>query len=111
MCDGVKALRDYEGHWHLDKRVPIAIILTMVGQLGMGLIVGTLMWAQIKENAKDISIMTSVQHQVIRIQSDVSHMKDNIDRMTNAVDRLTQELKENGRGTGWHEGRVKGDGK
>lgn len=111
MCDGVKALKDYEEHWHLDRRVPIAIIITMVGQLGLGLIVGTLMWAQIKENSKDIQIMTSVQHQVIRIQSDVSHMKDNIDRMATAVDKMTIELRDNGRGTGWHDGRVREDGK
>lgn len=123
MCDGVKALEkliehqnekleSYERHWHLDKRVPIALIATVTGQFIMVVVLGTLMWAQIGVNRENIHDIQEVMPQVYKMVENTQHMKEDIAEMNQNIKDLTKQLwqSNNGRGTGWHDGRVKGNG-
>jgi hypothetical protein len=124
MCDGVRALEKlieqqherlgaYERHWHLDKRVPIALIATVTGQFIMVVVLGTLMWAQIGVNRDNIQDIQKVMPEVYKMVENTQHMKEDISEMNSNLKELTKQLwqQNNGRGTGWHDGRVKGDGK
>ena len=97
MCDGVKELQQYEQQWHLDKRVPIAIIITLIGQVGLGLIVGTLMWAQINVNTRDILDLKMVMPHVYRMVENTDNMAEDINELKGVVKDLAEKLREQAR--------------
>lgn len=123
MCDGVKALENlikqaadvperYETSWHLDKRVPIALILTVVGQAIFFSAVAGVMWLQVQINKQDITKINEVMPQVYKMVENTDHMKEDIQEMNSNLkalsDRLLDYAIKNGRGTGWHDGRGRG---
>lgn len=120
MCDGVKALERlidkasqiperYETSWHLDKRVPIALILTVIGQALFFSAVAGVMWLQVQINKQDITKINEVMPQVYKMVENTDHMKEDIQEMNSNLkdlaDRLLDYAIKNGRGTGWRDGR------
>lgn len=87
-----------DNEWHLDKRVPITIIIGMVGQV-VGLIWGAaIMFKDIDNNSKGIkylsnrvdTIETAASNQAVqlgRIEENVDGMRGDLNRLLNILDR------------------------
>ena len=79
-------------HWHLDRRVPVSIILVMVVQLVGGLWFMFELRSDVNTNARDISriersvdvITTSAQTQAVqlgRIETEITGLRSDIERL------------------------------
>lgn len=87
-----------DNEWHLDKRVPITIIIGMLGQV-VGLIWGAaIMFKDIDNNSKGIkylsnrvdTIETAASNQAVqlgRIEENVDGMRSDLNRLLNILDR------------------------
>jgi len=87
-----------DNEWHLDKRVPITIIIGMLGQV-VGLIWGAaVMFKDIDSNSKGIkylnsrieTIETASSNQAIqlgRIEENVDGIRGDLNRLLNILDR------------------------
>ena len=79
-------------HWHLDRRVPVSIILVMVVQLVGGLWFMFELRSDVNTNARDIAriersvdvITTSAQTQAVqlgRIETEITGLRSDIERL------------------------------
>lgn len=83
--------------WHLDKRVPIALIIMMVVQL-MGVVATfTSMQGDINNNRRGLVTMQSAGatrdeklERLISVERDVTHIRDVVGKMERKIDRLTE---------------------
>lgn len=93
-----KPRRDPESEWHLDRRVPIALILAMVGQLVVGVT-----WvngvnseiSQLKEKIDAMSVAVKAQRKrletVISVEVELRHMAQSMRRLEKTLDRILQD--------------------
>lgn len=75
------------GGWHLDKRVPIALIVTIIMQTG-----GALWWAASQServNYIERSVIASepIKGQIIRLETKMDSLNENIVELKSAVQR------------------------
>jgi len=84
-------------HWHLDRRVPVSIIVVLVVQLVGGLWFMFELRSDIDNNTRDISriersvdvITTSAQEQAVqlgRIEEQITGLRSDILRLIGAID-------------------------
>lgn len=84
--------------WHLDRRVPVSIIVVLLAQFATGIWVASSMSAQIERNTIDISrvernveaITTASQAQAVqlgRIEEQVSGMRNDLQRILRALEQ------------------------
>lgn len=84
-----------EGSWHLDKRVPVSLIIALVVQTG-----GMFWWAsgvsstlqnqqtQIAELKQEGRQMASRFDELIRVGSELSALKESVQRVERALEKL-----------------------
>ncbi|MEM8575515.1 MAG: hypothetical protein AAGF48_12870 [Pseudomonadota bacterium] len=73
--------------WHLDKKVPIALIVTMVAQtLAVGIWVGTLSTRVSNLEEKAVKAL-DVGERVIRVEQNVLHNRRSLERVEALLDR------------------------
>lgn len=81
-----------ENEWHLDKRVPIALILTLLAQIAGFAWVASAMWSSIDTNRRDIDrVQVSINAirenaniqavQLGRIEENTARMRDDVSRL------------------------------
>ena len=91
------AQNDEYGSWHLDKRVPIALIFTMIGQGAVVVWLAAVMFKDIEVNRDNIDTLNGrlviVERgmgqqavQLGRIEENVRAMRDDISRLINIME-------------------------
>ena len=86
-----------DNNWHLDKRVPIALILGMVGQVAVVVWGAAIMFKDIEANRLNInklngrvgSIETSASQQAVqlgRIEESIRGMRSDVNRLLNMLE-------------------------
>ncbi len=87
------AMSDYDreaaSHWHLDKRVPIALIVAMAVQTA-----GALVWAgaamqRIDYLERDVSATSRIGERTARVEEQMRYLRQSVDRIETKLDRLT----------------------
>lgn len=69
-----------ENHWHLDKRVPIALIVTILMQTaGMGVWVGSIQ-ARVEANERAIMDNADTAERLARIEAILERVERRLDR-------------------------------
>lgn len=87
-----------ENQWHLDKRVPIAMITTMIGQVAAVAIAAAFMFKDIESNRMNIEALSSrvmvldraagaQAVQLGRIEESISGMRGDVNRLLNIIER------------------------
>jgi hypothetical protein len=105
MPEGATRMPDTPEPWHLDKRIPVALIVTLLGQMAVAI-----WWARGVDNdvaalkteqaalASDQRAMQAVQQsQAVsagRMESDVQSIKDSIDMLRQDQREATQLLRQ-----------------
>jgi len=72
--------------WHLDKRVPLALIWTIMAQTVALIVAGTILWSQVQSQARDLS---RVELQITR---DVQRLDRQIGEITAAANNQAIQL-------------------
>jgi len=86
-----------DNNWHLDKRVPIALILGMVGQVAVVVWGAAIMFKDIEANRLNINklngrvgtIETSASQQAVqlgRIEESIRGMRSDVNRLLNMLE-------------------------
>ena len=87
------AMSDYDreaaSHWHLDKRVPIALIVAMAVQTA-----GALVWAgaamqRIDYLEREVSASSRIGERTARVEEQMRYLRQSVDRIETKLDRLT----------------------
>lgn len=81
-----------EGHWTLDRRIPFAVILTMVMQIVAALVWATQLDARVNNVEAKITTDAGLSEKFARLDERLEGMKQNIDGMKHQLDRLTDKL-------------------
>ncbi|WP_425062448.1 hypothetical protein [Pyruvatibacter mobilis] len=81
--------REAASHWHLDKRVPIALIVAMAVQTA-----GALVWAgaamqRIDYLERDVSATSRIGERTARVEEQMRYLRQSVDRIETKLDRLT----------------------
>jgi hypothetical protein len=87
-----------EAHWRLDKRIPIALVIVLVGQFAAGVAAFTKVQADvafIREHITDLrSRVTNVDERASEVESikvELRYLNENVTRLRGTVDRLLEE--------------------
>ncbi|MEQ8746960.1 hypothetical protein [Pyruvatibacter sp.] len=77
------------GHWHLDKRVPIALIAAMTIQTA-----GALIWAgaamqRIDYMERELIAISGVGERTARLEEQMRYLRQSVDRIETKLDRLS----------------------
>lgn len=80
--------------WHLDKRVPIALIVTIIMQSMAAVWWAATMQERMDSIEKSLSMQSSMEGRMVRIEQIVTMQTRTIDRMENKLDRVIE--RENG---------------
>ncbi len=81
--------REAASHWHLDKRVPIALIVAMAVQTA-----GALVWAgaamqRIDYLEREVSAGARIGERTARVEEQMRYLRQSVDRIETKLDRLT----------------------
>ncbi len=80
-----------EDNWHLDKRVPIALIFAIAVQtIVIGIWVGSLQ-TRVTELETKAGRSLEVRDRVIRVESDIGHVRGSIERIEGILGRRLPE--------------------
>jgi len=91
-----KEIQDYESHWHLDKRVPIAIILSFLGTVMLQSVLAAYAYGKLAErvehNEQSIISLQNVVPEIYRMSANMESMRKDISEMNNNNRILAERL-------------------
>ena len=73
-------------NWHVDRRVPLALIWTIAAQTAALIVAGTLLWGEVQSQGRDLSRLES------QVRADVSRLDQQAQRMTDATNSQAIQL-------------------
>ncbi|MDE3060250.1 MAG: hypothetical protein KGJ06_04505 [Pseudomonadota bacterium] len=79
-------------HWKVDRRVPVAVILALLVQMGGALIWATQLDARVGDIERVATGTSSLNEKFARLEERLKDMKDNIDGMRRQLDQLTDRV-------------------
>jgi len=81
-----------EEHWKIDKRVPFALIVTMLLQVAGALIWATQLDARVGNVEQQMVSDSSLSEKFARLDERLEGMKQNMDGIKRQLDKLTDKL-------------------
>lgn len=80
-----------EQHWSVDKRVPLALIVTIVIQTASFIWFAAALWQQVQAQGARIDAIEGmkVETRLVRLEEEFANLKPQLDRMETKLDRLT----------------------
>ena len=80
-----------EQHWSVDKRVPLALIVTIVIQTASFIWFAAALWQQVQAQGARIDAIEGmkVETRLVRLEEAFANLKPQLDRMETKLDRLT----------------------
>jgi Tfp pilus assembly protein PilO len=85
-------IRVNEKGWRIDKRVPVAVILTMFIQIAGILIWAAQLDARVGNMERQVIGETSLNEKFARLEERLENMKQDIVSLRHQIDRLTERL-------------------
>jgi hypothetical protein len=88
-----------ELHWHLDKRVPLALIFAIFVQTG-----GALWWAsaitsqteqlqrEVERNIEALKAAGSIEPRLVRVETDITYIRGSVDDNADKLHDLDEKL-------------------
>jgi hypothetical protein len=78
-------------HWSLDKRVPLALILTIIVQTVSVIWFAAALWQQVQSQGARLDAIEAMKTdaRLIRLEEGMANMKPQLDRIETKLDRLT----------------------
>lgn len=73
-------------NWHVDRRVPLALIWTIAAQTVALIVAGTLLWGEVQSQGRDLDRLES------QVRADVSRLDQQAQRMTDATNSQAIQL-------------------
>ncbi|NRA30998.1 MAG: hypothetical protein HRU11_12155 [Parvularculaceae bacterium] len=80
--------------WHLDKRVPLALIVTIFLQSCAAVWWAAQVDGRVEENSQDIQSALDAQNRVMLLEQSYEYQNATLDRLEKKIDRLDQRLDE-----------------
>lgn len=77
--------------WHLDKRVPIALIFAIALQTGAGLIWAGAAGERINQLEHQTTMTTDLSERLVRVEEQIGFARSSLDRIERKLDRLDSE--------------------
>lgn len=88
----------WEGQWHLDKRVPVALIISMLAQLLVGVWWASNLAGDVRKLKDEVQrLHTGAEKRdtklegLIALRSDVSNLITSFDRLERTIERVLQQ--------------------
>lgn len=78
-------------HWSLDKRVPLALIVTIVIQTVSVIWFAASLWQQVQSQDARIAAIEAIktESRLVRVEEALANVKPQLDRIETKLDRLT----------------------
>jgi len=82
----------YERHWTVDRRVPIAVIVTLLIQMGGALVWATQLDARVGDVERQEITSANLNEKFARLEERLDDMKQNLAAMKRQLDHVTDRL-------------------
>jgi hypothetical protein len=79
--------RDYERQWHLDKKVPLALIVTIVAQTIIAAWAASNIWTRVGELEHKVEIAAPQAERIIRLETKVEGITGSLAEIKTLVSR------------------------
>ncbi len=79
---------DTPGDWHLDKRVPIALIFAIAVQTGAGLIWAGAAGERIRHLEDQTALTSNLSERLVRVEEQIGFARLSLERIERKLDRL-----------------------
>lgn len=78
-------------HWSVDKRIPLALILTIVVQTVSVVWFASALWQQVQSQEARINAIEAVKMdaRLVRLEEALANVRPQLDRIETKLDRLT----------------------
>jgi hypothetical protein len=83
--------RKYEREWHLDKKVPIALIFTIVGQTIVAAWGASNLWTRVGELERQEQIAAPQFERIIRLETKVDGITGSLSEIKALINRRTEQ--------------------
>lgn len=77
----------FDSQWHLDKKVPLALIVTIIGQTVVAAWGASNLWTRVGEPERQIQIAAPQFERVIRLETKVDEITDSLAEIKAMIDR------------------------
>jgi len=91
LREDLRSSRDYEAQWHLDKKVPIALIVTIVGQTIVAAWGASNLWTRVGELERQVQIAAPQFERVIRLETKVDGITGSLSEIKALINRRTDQ--------------------
>lgn len=71
--------------WHLDRRIPLALIITICVQTTVAIWGASNLWTRVDTLERQIAVIVPQGQQLVRIDTMISNMKDDISELKRMV--------------------------
>lgn len=79
---------DAPGDWHLDRRVPIALIFAIAVQTGAGLIWAGAAGERIRHLEDQTALTQNLNERLVRVEEQIGFARSSLERIERKLDRL-----------------------
>lgn len=85
-------IKNDDNHWHLDKKVPLALIFAMVIQFGIAMMFIANVWAKGEENSRRITIVEAqkIGERIAGLEAQVQGQNSLLLRMDSTMQRMLE---------------------
>lgn len=77
--------RDYDRKWHLDKKVPLALIATIVGQTVVAAWGASNLWTRVGELERQVQSAAPQAERIIRLETKVDGISDRLSEIKTLI--------------------------
>jgi hypothetical protein len=85
------ASRDYDLQWHLDKKVPLALIMTIVCQTIVAAWGASNLWTRVGELERQMQIAAPQFERIIRLETKVDGITGGLSEIKALINRRTEQ--------------------
>ncbi len=82
---------NYEHEWHLDKKVPLALILTIISQTLVVAWGASNLWTRVSELERQVAIAAPQFERIIRLESKVDAIQGGLTEIKVLMDRHPEQ--------------------
>lgn len=79
--------RDYERQWHLDRKVPLALIVTIIGQTIVAAWGASNLWTRVGELERQMQLAAPQAERIIRLETKVDGIGDRLSEIKALISR------------------------
>lgn len=82
-------MADWQGQWHLDKKVPVALIITIMMQTAGGIWFISKLDSRVAALEQATAYKADNRERIVRLETEIPQIKEMLGRIDRKLDRLT----------------------